>query len=439
MLAFWGKLGGVDDTECRLIAPWHPLGSLASRFPRWCGCLTSHFTDCLSVSNILPGRKNSKKSSAQYRQQLKSAVSLITDLDDALKNGSPDKRAVTLRRITDLFLNEADRLNEQQIAVFDDVLVHLAQRIEARVLVELSTCLAPVANAPIETVRRLAKDDEIAVARPVLSQSSRLTESDLVEIAKSKSQGHLLAISGRSLLSEAVTDALIERGNGKVTRRLAGNSGARFSKSGYDAIVENAGRDSTLAEKLALRLDIPLQLLRKLLARATELVRSRLLASASREKRDQIQQVLTSIADEVGQEATGPRDYVASEGLVQELNRNGKLNEKVLGSFINERKYEEMTSTLALFCGAPVEFIERLLKRVQPESLIVACKSAKLSWSTVREILKMRFSHHSTSDEELDEAKSIFLALSQANAQRTFRFWLVQEKMTKRASLEPTR
>jgi uncharacterized protein (DUF2336 family) len=237
-------------------------------------------------------------------------------------------------------------------------------------------------------VRRLAHYDEIIVAGPVLSESSRLTENDLVEIAKSKGQEHLLAISGRASITEAVTDVLVERGNRQVAHRLVENAGARFSEFGFASIVKGADQDGSLAEKLALRLDIPIKALRQLLARATDLVRSRLLASASPEKRGQIQKMLTMIADQVSREAAVPRDFRASESLVQQLNRNGKLNERVLASFIDDRKYEEMVSTIALFCGAPVELIERLMKNIQSEGLIVACKCAKLSWATTRDIFK---------------------------------------------------
>ena len=50
---------------------------------------------------------------------------LLDELEVAVKVGSPEKREETLMRITSLFLDEADRLNEQQIGVFGDVLVHL--------------------------------------------------------------------------------------------------------------------------------------------------------------------------------------------------------------------------------------------------------------------------------------------------------------------------
>ena len=353
--------------------------------------------------------------------------SLIAELEVAVKNGTPEKRVDTLRRVTSLFLEGSDRLNEQQIGVFDDVLVHLIQRIESKALVQLSKSLAPVNNAPIEVIRSLSRHDEITIAGPVLAQSNRLSESDLVDVAKHGGQGHLLAISGRTSLSEAVTDVLVDRGNVEVHHTLARNSGAQFSKSGFATLVKKSHIDEKLAEKLGLRLDIPLELLRQLLSRATNLVRSRLLASASPENREKIQSAIASIANEVGREAINPRDFVRADNMVLELNRRGKLNESVLVEFITERKYEEMTSTLALFCAAKSNLIERLLKNVKHEGLVIACKAAKLSWPTVSLILKSRFNRHSVSEQELLEARDNFLELSQAAAQRTMRFMQVQD------------
>ena len=277
----------------------------------------------------------------------------------------------------------------------------------------------------------MSRHDEITIAGPVLANSSRLSESDLIDIAKIKGQGHLLAISGRAFLPMCVTEVLVKRGDRQVYHALARNSGAHFSESGFATLVKKSESDETLAEKLGLRLDIPLQLLRQLLAKATDLVRSRLLAAATPENQEKIQRALASIANEVGREATGPRDFARSDSLVCELNRHGKLTEAVLVDFAKERKYEEMTATLALFCGAKSELIERLLKNAHHDGLIVACKAAKLTWPTVALILNARFSHHSVSQKELDTAKSAFIQLSQAAAQRSLRFMQVSEAAKK--------
>jgi hypothetical protein len=63
----------------------------------------------------------------------------FNDLDAVLHNGSPDKHVDLLRRVTDLFLNVADRLNDEQIGAFDGVLVQPINEIEAKASAEFST------------------------------------------------------------------------------------------------------------------------------------------------------------------------------------------------------------------------------------------------------------------------------------------------------------
>src|SRR5436190_22723296 len=133
-------------------------------------------------------------------------VSLISELEDVIQNGSSERRILTLQRITALFLDGADRFSEDHVRLFDDVLGRLIEEIETKARSELSCRLAPVGNAPAQVVRKLAKDDDISVAGPVLQQSQRLADADLVDIAKTKSQAHLLAISNRAGIAEPVTD-----------------------------------------------------------------------------------------------------------------------------------------------------------------------------------------------------------------------------------------
>lgn len=323
-----------------------------------------------------------------------------------------------LRRITDLFLSDANRLNEEQVGVFDEILTHLARRIEERVLAQISLRFAPVRNAPKNMISLLAHDDNIAVAGPVLSQSDRLGDKDLIEIAKSKGQTHLLAIAIRAQLSEEITDVLIERGDKQVVGKLARNAGARFSQDGYNSIVKRADGDDDITETLGLRIDIPLPLLKQLLMRATNLVRSRLLSAAEPEKQKQIQEAMMSVAEELGLGAFGYRDLAAAEGVVKRLNREGRLNERVLLGFAQQKKFDEVSATLALFSSAPVDFIATLLQDDHHVGLLVACKAARISWPTAAAILGAGFSNHGLAGTALEEAEKSYLLFSELSAQR---------------------
>jgi uncharacterized protein (DUF2336 family) len=135
-----------------------------------------------------------------------------------------------LRRVTDLFLSGAVVYSHEQIELFDDVFQCLMKYIETSAKALLSSRLAPIETAPPLTIRSLAFDDVIEVAAPVLSQSERLDDEALIEAARNKSQAHLMAISTRRVLSDAVTDVLVVRGNDEVIHSTVNNLGAEFSE-----------------------------------------------------------------------------------------------------------------------------------------------------------------------------------------------------------------
>jgi len=358
--------------------------------------------------------------------------SLISELEEAVRRGSRDKRVETLRRVTDLFLGEKERLNEEQIQVFDDVLGHLIARIESKALIELSERLAPVNNAPIKVVHTLACDDEIAIAGPVLSLSDRLTTPDLIQIALAKSQSHLLAISKRSSLSESLTDALIERGDQDVISKLAENAGAHFSEKAYARLIDQSGADDSLLEKLGLRLDIPLHLFRRLLERVTAAVRERIMALATPEKRDDIKEILASISNDViDNNDKLDHDFAAAQRLVQTMNESGELDQFALLEFAKARQFAATVTALATLCSAPIDMIKQMLNDGRNEPLLVPCKAAGLSWPTLRALLQDDLLGRAAKDDEINKLKSDYIKLSHSTAKKLLEFWCEHQTQQK--------
>ena len=101
-------------------------------------------------------------------------------------------------------------------ALFDQIIGVLIEDIEGKALAELSIRLAPVPNAPPGVVVKLARNDDIAVAGPMLKQAS-IPEPELKFIAETKSQTHLLAMSVRRGISEGVSEVLVQRGDDCVS------------------------------------------------------------------------------------------------------------------------------------------------------------------------------------------------------------------------------
>jgi uncharacterized protein (DUF2336 family) len=352
-------------------------------------------------------------------------ASLIDELEAAMKSGSAENRVNTLRRITDLFLHDADRLNDEQIGVFDDVLCLLTAKIEKTARLELAKRLAPVDTAPVEMVRRLARDDEIDVAWPVLTESKRLTDYDLVEIAQTKSQAHLLAISGRTQLQPPVTDALLDRGNREVVSTLAKNAGAHFSEPGFTNLVRKSEGDDDLALAVGLRNDIPLGYLRDLLRRATEAVRQRLLTLVPPQRRQELKELIAKVADAIG--GTAEPDFAAAEAYVRSLEASGKLNEIVVLNSVIKGRREEMIVALARLCSTPVRTMSDLLSGHRSDMVLIPCKAADLSWPTVDAVLRYRLAGQTVSEAIVERARADYAKLTRATAQRTLRFMQVRE------------
>src|SRR6202023_294987 len=117
----------------------------------------------------------------------------LRDLDEAVLRGTAESRLRALWHTTDLLI--AGRYSEDEIWTFGEVIGRLADEIEVAARAQLARRLARTDNAPQQIINRLAFDDSIEVAGPVLRESGRLDAKTLVANARTKSQPHLLAIS----------------------------------------------------------------------------------------------------------------------------------------------------------------------------------------------------------------------------------------------------
>jgi uncharacterized protein (DUF2336 family) len=190
------------------------------------------------------------------------AQPLIKELDSALGRTTAAWRVKTLRRVMDLFLVDAECYTDDQVAVFDDVIGRLIEKIDRRMLVELSNRLAPVENAPVKVVGTLARYSDLQIAGPLLERSCVLTDADLAEIAEKgrRDPALLSAIFARPQLSEAVTDVLVRRGNAALARKIIDRADACISESSFARMVTSVENDKELATAIAKREDLPPEL-----------------------------------------------------------------------------------------------------------------------------------------------------------------------------------
>jgi uncharacterized protein (DUF2336 family) len=355
-------------------------------------------------------------------------VSLIDELEQVLVTGSDEQRNAMLSRITDLFVSGASRYSGEQIGLFDEVITKLASAIESKARAKLSIRLAEVPTAPVGVVRMLALDDDIEVARPVLKQSVRLDESDLIATAKSKSQQHLAAISERPTLSEAVTDVLVTRGDREVVHAVVRNKGARFSDAGFRMLVKRSSNDGALAVQIGARRDLPRQHFLRLLEQASATVRTRLAAenpTAAAAVEGVLTEVVGGIRTETRKISSQYADAVVEVG---KLKQQGKLGEAEVYKFARENRFEEATIALSMLSGVELDAIERALHDRGHEIALILAKLAGFSSTTAKAILLLKTADRGISAQDLDAALRTYEKLQVETARRVLGFYRTRLK-----------
>jgi len=354
----------------------------------------------------------------------KPSENLLDELQAALSHGTVARRVETLRRVTDLFVGNAVDYSDDHIRVFDDVFECLIEQIETSARALLADRLAPIPAAPPKIIRTLALDEVIEVAGPVLTKSERLDEATLIEIARTRGQAHLKAISLRRVLSEALTDVLVTRGNEDVVQSTVSNPGARLSEEGLTDLVTRAERDDDLATCIGLRPDLPRHHYLRLVAKASMSVR-RKLEAAHPELADEVSSVVQEAAQRV-RAAAMTRQTEMARALVKSLHEDGRLTEFQITAFAEQGKFDETNAGLAALAGVAVETAETMMVESRTEGVMILAKVAGMQWSSVRAIIAMREKLSGSSPADMLALRDTYEALRSSTAQQVLRFQRMQ-------------
>jgi uncharacterized protein (DUF2336 family) len=353
--------------------------------------------------------------------------SLLDELQNTLAHGTVARRVETLRRVTDLFINGAIDYSDEQIGLFDDVFQCLMVHIETSAKALLANRLAVIDTAPPLTIRALAFDDLIEVAAPVLSRSERLDDDVLIETARSKGQAHLLAISIRKVLSGAVTDVLMLRGNDEVIHSTVNNPGAEFSERGFTRLINRAEGDDTLTTCLGMRPTMPRHLYLKLLAKASATVRERLEAANPQ----QADEVPNAVREATRRARSAPsaitQETAIAHALVKSLYEDGRLDEFQVAAFAEAGKFDEANAAIAALAKVPVSIAENMMVETRAEGVMILAKVSGMSWSTVKALINMRDDLSGMDRADLQTCKATYERLRPSTAQQVLRFHRMQQ------------
>jgi len=325
---------------------------------------------------------------------------------EAATDTSPARRGELLASITDLFGSAGGAVSPTTAGLFSEIILGVFDDMQAGEQAILVERIADLPNAPADVLRFLALR-ETEFAEPVLRRSVAFEEADLALFAASLPHDRLCAIAARSHVPEAVSDALLDRGDRAVLRLLAQNPGARFSQHGLAILVDEA------AHKLAQRHA----------GRTSDEARGQVLEFSGAPRAPRFRRayavaeapgIVIAFRGQACQMPEGEADAAPGPAL--------SAVAEVIATVASGDRMMEVAGLLAEFAGLPVDVVRRMIAKPDTMPLAVLCKAAGVSDEAFAAITAIRGRRHGHSAEAMETLVRAYQALGPEDAAKALRF-----------------
>ena len=195
------------------------------------------------------------------------------DVRKLLDNPSGETRADMAAKIGTEFRQGV--LTEQERKLAEDIFRVMVKDAEVRVREALAQTLKDSLTVPKDVALSLAQDVN-SVALPIIQYSEVLSDAELIEIIRGQDSEKQLAVAKRDLVSERVSDALVQTHNETAIETLVANDGAQLSEASLQTVVQEFGTSEGMQSALINRAKLPITVSERLVAMVSENMRSEL-------------------------------------------------------------------------------------------------------------------------------------------------------------------
>ena len=301
------------------------------------------------------------------------------DLVGLARSRAPDDRQRLLLGVAALC--DVSRPAAELAPLLSEIFLTLAGQAEREVRQVLAERLAGVDWAPPALMHMLALD-EIEIARPVITASPLLQDADLLRILVEATLEHQIAVARRPHLSEAVVEAIVERGEAVTMTALAANRTARIDESAMRRLVDQSRRVAGLRAPLSRHPRLNEALAQQLYQWVGQALRQsigerfriddRLLDRAVQDAADVAAHGASWRAVPVAKAAERERMEMERK-LVGKLQAAGQLGPGLLIRALREQRLGLFEAGLAALGGFPPGHVRAALHAATAEPLYLAC------------------------------------------------------------------
>lgn len=251
----------------------------------------------------------------------------VEDVRKLLSDPSVENRTLTAQKVGAAFA--AGTLNERERVLAEDIFRIMVRDVEQKVREALSHSIRLSPDLPHDVAVALA-NDIASVALPIIEASTVLTDDDLLSIIRSKPSEYQVAVASREVVSERVSDALVETRNEDVVARLVANDGARLTEQTMSRVLDEFGHVKRICNPMAERSALPLAVAERLVTLVSDKIRDHLVTH-----HDLSPDVATDLVLDSRERATlsllgGGADVPDVFELVNQLHANGRLTPTIV-------------------------------------------------------------------------------------------------------------
>ena len=293
------------------------------------------------------------------------------------KDKSEDVRLALAGRLATLLPDLSSDKQSQLYKFAVEALGNLALDEVLKVRVALSSALKECADTPPSVAGQLARDIEREVSEPILRFCIALSDEDLLDILKSHPASWAVqAVASRPQIAAPVSQAVIDTNDVAAGRILMENKGADISLETLKDIVEKSKQYPEWQKPIAMKKNLPPELVRELAGFVDLSVRNILM-----ERTDLGAELMEDVSATV-QRRMDYMEQAENETLEQRvirLYKAGKLNDEVFGDALSMRDKSFVSAGLAALLKTSQANIDKIFAMGAAKPVVAICWKAGLS------------------------------------------------------------
>jgi uncharacterized protein (DUF2336 family) len=237
----------------------------------------------------------------------------------------------------------------------------------------------------------------------------------------------MMAVTRRRRISEAVSQALVERGDDAVVTSLLTNQKAEIGTEAYGLVAKRAETSPMLQAPLVRRSGVPLELLNGLYMKVEADLRREIVGKFESVPPEELEAAFQRSRTRVSNRYAQPEDFELSKRRIDGMQRKGALIPPALVSLMREGPMARTAFKIAFARLTNVEFdlIERVVEGQDLDTVALLCRGSNFDRALFIS-LAVGLDRGDRALDGADEFGKLYESVSIQAAQRAIRFWKIR-------------